>query len=724
MTDINPTPSWAAVRQLEIGEFALGGANGNMNEQAKSLAARSEFLKQRAAYQYNTLAEANADIANIALNQNVNVVDSGLYCKATAGATSLTKSPYDPLTQTKGYADANKAFNPQPLVNTIDLNTLTTLGFYICFSAPIDYAAQHYPFNGNGFLRVYHSAASGSSQLVQVFTNAEGKSFTRYKTGSTFTNWYNDYDSSVAYTQAMTQVVNTTNLTTGTDLNTLTTSGYYVQNVSADATLALNFPVGTGGAGFLEVVKFNPSLIYQTYQVRDTNKVYKRRYTGTWSTWVEASLDDNSVTKPKLATSLKDQMKKRLEFFPVGSASNVIYDKTTKTLSWSHMLLAASAEYEGTLRLRIPAGSVTFSGTGYEVAYIDLTLVDGATGNADISAVKVATYASNGFLDKFDQVPIAKLDFTGNIHSCAGFLPIITTGVPVASTAKDTFRFVKQAAQSYLYLPATNGNLIRYNFYRQVKAFDGTSPDSQSDLWRLADVYEANPETLAAGRYIVVDGEWDTAIRVDGAADHSGGVHGDEIANAAYFLIDGCHYSQDAVFDGNIKELTFIQKSNIYFENTQTVLAERTKVMRVTKFGIKNYQKIVFKAVAQLFTAWLTMLPIKRTVNDDGTGGQVTDTAIRFPNYDIENVATTGFTQVYTETSDGDYFVISSAVSGISAEVKVSDFSGIPRPVTHISSAQFYNKLYFSAIDSRVANYTTEINETWEVESEFKLNIK
>ena len=106
MTDINPTPSWAAVRQLEIGEFALGGANGNMNEQAKSLASRSEFLKQRAVYQYNTMTEAIADIANIAVNQNVNVVDSGSYYKATAGATSLTKSPYDPLAQAKADATA------------------------------------------------------------------------------------------------------------------------------------------------------------------------------------------------------------------------------------------------------------------------------------------------------------------------------------------------------------------------------------------------------------------------------------------------------------------------------------------------------------------------------------------------------------------------------------------------------------------------------------------
>ena len=122
MTDINPTPSWAAVRQLEIGEFALGGANGNMNEQAKSLAARSEFLKQRAAYQYNTMAEAIADIANIAVNQNVNVVDSGLYLKATAGATSLTKSPYDPLAQAKAFTkDSTDVFDVSAYSNNYNL---------------------------------------------------------------------------------------------------------------------------------------------------------------------------------------------------------------------------------------------------------------------------------------------------------------------------------------------------------------------------------------------------------------------------------------------------------------------------------------------------------------------------------------------------------------------------------------------------------------------------
>ncbi|NNH35723.1 DUF2817 domain-containing protein [Acinetobacter sp. NIPH 2377] len=54
---------------------------------------------------YATLAEANADIANIGVGAKVDTDDSGRYYKATAGATSLTKSPYDPLTQAKEYTN-------------------------------------------------------------------------------------------------------------------------------------------------------------------------------------------------------------------------------------------------------------------------------------------------------------------------------------------------------------------------------------------------------------------------------------------------------------------------------------------------------------------------------------------------------------------------------------------------------------------------------------------
>ena len=52
---------------------------------------------------YPTLAAANADIANIRTDVYVITGDNGAYYKATAGATTLTKSAYDVLLQSKMY---------------------------------------------------------------------------------------------------------------------------------------------------------------------------------------------------------------------------------------------------------------------------------------------------------------------------------------------------------------------------------------------------------------------------------------------------------------------------------------------------------------------------------------------------------------------------------------------------------------------------------------------
>ncbi|NGP41542.1 spore coat protein CotH, partial [Acinetobacter sp. GC2] len=58
---------------------------------------------------YSSLTEANADIANIevGVTVTVNAENGGKYYKATADATSLTKSNYDSLTKAKEYVDSN-----------------------------------------------------------------------------------------------------------------------------------------------------------------------------------------------------------------------------------------------------------------------------------------------------------------------------------------------------------------------------------------------------------------------------------------------------------------------------------------------------------------------------------------------------------------------------------------------------------------------------------------
>ena len=81
MTDILPPAGWPNVRQLETNEFASGGANGNMNEQAKSLAARTELLKNYTplpyesgkSYKLNERVQiATGDIVRSTIASNVN----------------------------------------------------------------------------------------------------------------------------------------------------------------------------------------------------------------------------------------------------------------------------------------------------------------------------------------------------------------------------------------------------------------------------------------------------------------------------------------------------------------------------------------------------------------------------------------------------------------------------------------------------------------------------
>lgn len=95
--------------QSQIDQKATAAYLDNaLAEQTQTVNTALSQLSTAATKFYPTLAEANADIANITVNQPVQVgevANGGLWYKSTAGATSLTKSAYDPLTQAKDYTD-------------------------------------------------------------------------------------------------------------------------------------------------------------------------------------------------------------------------------------------------------------------------------------------------------------------------------------------------------------------------------------------------------------------------------------------------------------------------------------------------------------------------------------------------------------------------------------------------------------------------------------------
>lgn len=115
MVDIVANPEWKSVRILERDEVALGGYGGNMNEQATALVARTELLLQEKAnasdivqgqYSFSTLAEFDSKKSTIPANSVVIIDEAGENQGTnTWDGTNLTKSPYDPLVQSKNYTD-------------------------------------------------------------------------------------------------------------------------------------------------------------------------------------------------------------------------------------------------------------------------------------------------------------------------------------------------------------------------------------------------------------------------------------------------------------------------------------------------------------------------------------------------------------------------------------------------------------------------------------------
>ena len=132
--------------------------------------------------QYATLALANADIANIALNKNVFVSDAangGYWYKATAEATSLTKSPYDPLTQAKAYTDKN-GYATVVATNSLNINYTTSnkilsfTGAAYVFSDTARYqlaTPQNLVVDTNGTYRIDYDIDTGNL-IVKPFSLA------------------------------------------------------------------------------------------------------------------------------------------------------------------------------------------------------------------------------------------------------------------------------------------------------------------------------------------------------------------------------------------------------------------------------------------------------------------------------------------------------------------------------------------------------------------------
>ncbi|MEG1234079.1 MAG: hypothetical protein RSE18_09605 [Acinetobacter sp.] len=165
MTDINPLPSWAAVRQLEIGEYALGGANGNMNEQAKSLAARSELLKQYVALPYESKT------SGYALNERVQLATGDIV------RSTIASNVNNPNVNMTGWV-----YTSQTLA-TNDYTTLAALSVK-------DGAIAFVKAEGISGEFVYKSASTATPNGGTIIASVNGGNWVRVFNGAVDISWF------------------------------------------------------------------------------------------------------------------------------------------------------------------------------------------------------------------------------------------------------------------------------------------------------------------------------------------------------------------------------------------------------------------------------------------------------------------------------------------------------------------------------------------------------
>jgi hypothetical protein len=99
------------------------------------------------------------------------------------------------------------------------------------------------------------------------------------------------YDGNYNISNGQTRLI--TNTLTTENLNSVTTAGFYMQNVPTNGTTARNYP--TNGAGILFVSQQIDNYYYQEFI--NTGITYRRAWIGNWTSWI-TQLTSTTLTSP------------------------------------------------------------------------------------------------------------------------------------------------------------------------------------------------------------------------------------------------------------------------------------------------------------------------------------------------------------------------------------------------------------------------------------------
>ena len=618
------------------------------------------------------LMEASALVDGDYAQVTDDTTNNGLYVK-TAG--SWIKSTYDPVKQSKEYVDNLATVNYKVVSEPTDLDTVLKAGIYLTSTGAYATPELNYPPTGasTGFLEVVETY--GTSAIYQKYRTATGRLFTRFFNAYSWSQWKEigkevTKDSLAPlltdYAQVATSLSVRGSITEDDNLNDFKKMGVWHANITFANWRDLNYPARA--AGILQV--FSSTYTSQVYQLFITaNNIYVRYMDSVnpWTAWKPFA--DGGVYKVHATIATQDLN----DLKELG-----VYLKNSGTT--------------GTPELNYPTKDIGV-----------LKVYAGSAVTSLIIQEYVSRYGSV-YIRYFNNVSWS--DWVANNPSIA------STG------GSDSIAFRKAAKGLDFYNKSVNGdNSIQIGLTRS------TNEDVQRDVWGITYCQEVD----AAGsivKPITSGGVWETAIAAaDNISDHSGGGHGDEILQSAYFMVDGVYYPQDFVGEGAAKEIKFYQKSTLYIEAKTDILCYKEIVWTFDSKGLNLKQKLTFPRAIVLNTSWIAMLPVLRKTNQDNTGDRVTDIEIRSQDGIAIDVSEPTFARRNLDIGDGDSISLSSAESGIGAELIINTIKASDNPQAFVQNTDPYNKIYVQGAPI-VGTYTTSIDEEWYIDADFKVTTK
>lgn len=295
------------------------------------------------------------------------------------------------------------------------------------------------------------------------------------------------------------------------------------------------------------------------------------------------------------------------------------------------------------------------------------------------------------------------LGYEFNDNAKEQILDIVNIKKPFISKGSSSGYVTERA---YIYIPSKVG-YVEYDFVHYL------NQAINADTWNIR-MTNAVDEELANRFLITTTGEFECAIKIDGAPDFMGGIsHGSEVVTDIQFLLDGKPITlSDISSITKFDELRVVVVSNLYNPSDEvTIVAEHSKEYVFNENGLTINQMVKWLNAHTLTDSYMAMFPTAKAVINKLRVNNKIDT------YNLSQTIPSISSGVKHAYSWGDN--LSCDFDILAWDIDAQNPTGVGAYFTSDNGGQNYYKQYYKAL----ASGSVQNGNVWLTSAFYKIQI-